>query len=98
MQYVSQAVGRIVDYAIDKVGGQIGYLIHYKKNMKNLKQQAENLQTKRDSTQRQIQAAKANLENIEGNVQIWVREVDAIISRTQTLLEADQEKVNHRYR
>ncbi|XP_057512330.1 disease resistance protein At4g27190-like [Actinidia eriantha] len=96
MQYVSPVVGRIGDFAIDKVGGEICYLIRYKKNMKNLEQQAENLQTKRASIQRQIEAAKRNLENIEGNVQNWVRDVDAIISDTQTLLKADQEKVNHR--
>ncbi|PSS09619.1 Disease resistance protein [Actinidia chinensis var. chinensis] len=96
MQDISQVVGRIVDYAIDKVWGEIGYLIHYKKNMKILEQQVENLQTKRVSMQRQIEAAKRNLKNIEGNVQNWVRDVDAIISDAQTLLEADQEKVNHK--
>ncbi|GFZ19629.1 hypothetical protein Acr_28g0003340 [Actinidia rufa] len=64
--------------------------------MKTLEDQVLNLQNKRERIARQIDATESNLEIIDVDVQNWVKGVDAIISHTEKLLEADQEKVNHR--
>ncbi|KAF3971235.1 hypothetical protein CMV_005140 [Castanea mollissima] len=89
METVKVLVEKTVDYAIAAVGRQMGYLIHYKKNVDNLNYKVDNLKDARDSVQRKVQAAIYNVEEIEANVQRWQTSVQGITAEVQEFVEKE---------
>ncbi|XP_077214021.1 putative disease resistance protein At4g27220 [Tasmannia lanceolata] len=66
-------------------------VVHYKKSVENLKLQAENLRLRRDVVQRLVDAAYRNGEEITGEVQLWLQQVDDIEAITKRLDEGMME-------
>ncbi|KAM3754640.1 hypothetical protein ACB098_03G181300 [Castanea mollissima] len=84
---VKVVVEKIVDYTITAVGRQMGYLIRYKKNVGNLRNEVVELEDARDGVQRKVQAASDNVEEIDANVQTWLTRVQEINTEVQEFLE-----------
>ena len=73
---------------------QIGYLVHYKKNLENLKAQVEALEALRKDNQESVRAAEMNGEEIKAQVQIWLKGADAAIVEVEKVI--DDFKLNKR--
>ncbi|KAM4110287.1 hypothetical protein ACB094_03G183600 [Castanea mollissima] len=86
---VTVVVEKIVDYTITAVGRQMGYLIRYKKNVGNLRNEVVELEDARDGVQRKVQAASDNVEEIDANVQTWLTRVQEINTEVQEFLEEE---------
>uniref|UniRef100_A0A5B7BF42 Disease resistance protein n=1 Tax=Davidia involucrata TaxID=16924 RepID=A0A5B7BF42_DAVIN len=71
------------------IGRQFGYLIHYKRNIKNLRTEDDKLVALRDGKQQLVDAAKRNAEDILANVELWFTHVNAINEEAITILEAE---------
>ncbi|KAI3880677.1 hypothetical protein MKX03_008088 [Papaver bracteatum] len=54
---------------------QIGYCIHYKKNVRSLDEKVKALQAVRTEIQERVTAAKKNLDSIKNDVEIWLENV-----------------------
>ncbi|XP_077243565.1 disease resistance protein At4g27190-like [Tasmannia lanceolata] len=55
---------------------QVGYLVHYKMNVENLKREVEKLGVKRDDVQKSVDdAARRRGEEMSGEVKDWLKEV-----------------------
>nr|XP_023920783.1 disease resistance protein At4g27190-like [Quercus suber] len=86
---VKVVVEKIVGYTITAVGRQTGYLIRYKKNVDNLKNEVVELEDARDDVQRKVQAASYNVEEIEAKVQRWLTRVQGINTEVQEFFEEE---------
>ncbi|KAK9993147.1 hypothetical protein SO802_022850 [Lithocarpus litseifolius] len=86
---VKVLVEKTVGYTIAAVGRQMGYLIHYKKNVDNLNKKVDDLKVARDIVQRKVQAASYNVEEIEANVQRWQTRVQEITAEVQEFVEME---------
>ncbi|XP_058214582.1 uncharacterized protein LOC131326035 isoform X18 [Rhododendron vialii] len=75
---LDKIVEKLVDIAFESVGRHLGYLFHYKKNMKNLEVQMNKLQERRGAIERQIDEAKTGGEVIVDDVSDWLKEVDIL--------------------
>ncbi|KAJ9689354.1 hypothetical protein PVL29_014840 [Vitis rotundifolia] len=73
---------------------QIGYLVHYKKNLENLKAKVEALEALRKDNQESVRAAEMNGEEIKAQVQIWLKGADAAIVEVEKVI--DDFKLNKR--
>ncbi|XP_077214023.1 uncharacterized protein LOC143848848 [Tasmannia lanceolata] len=69
----------------------VDYLVHYKRSVENLKLKAENLRLRRDVVQRLVDAAYRRGEEITGEVQLWLQQVDDIEAITKRLDEGMRE-------
>ncbi|XP_050274627.1 disease resistance protein L6-like isoform X2 [Quercus robur] len=86
---VKVIVEKIVGYTITAVGSQMGYLIRYKKNVDNLKNEVDDLEDDRKSVERKVEAARNNVEEIEDKVQRWQTRVQEINREVQEFLEEE---------
>ncbi|XP_030957889.1 disease resistance protein At4g27190-like [Quercus lobata] len=86
---VEVVVEKIVDYTITAVGRQMGYLIRYKKNVNDLKNEVADLEDTRGDVQRKVQAASYNVEEIEAEVQRWLTRVQGINTEVQEFFEEE---------
>ncbi|XP_065637906.1 disease resistance protein At4g27190 [Quercus suber] len=86
---VKVVVEKIVGYTITAFGRQMGYLIRYKKNVDNLKNEVVELEDARDDVQRKVQAASYNVEEIEAKVQRWLTRVQGINTEVQEFFEEE---------
>ncbi|XP_034700248.1 probable disease resistance protein At1g61190 [Vitis riparia] len=73
---------------------QIGYLVHYKKNVENLNAKVEALEVLRKDNQESVRAAEMNGEEIKAQVQIWLKGADAAIVEVEKVI--DDFKLNKR--
>ncbi|KAM5555422.1 disease resistance protein [Rosa sericea] len=84
-------VGKIAEYTVEPfgrlVGRQVGYLIHYNKNLQNLRTQVKNLSVARDRVKQQVDEADRRGEKIHNDVQKWLDEVAQIIKDTKEFLK-----------
>ncbi|KAL0005771.1 hypothetical protein SO802_013332 [Lithocarpus litseifolius] len=67
----------------------MGYLIRYKENVDNLRNEVVELEDARDDVQRKVQAASYNVEEIEANVQRWLTRVQGINTEVQEFFEEE---------
>ncbi|KAI4313431.1 hypothetical protein L6164_026414 [Bauhinia variegata] len=78
MEFLSLVVGKLLDYTVAPITKQVGYLIFYHSNVKELREEAEALQRERERVQHAVDTAVRNGELIEGDVKKWLEEVDEI--------------------
>ncbi|KAH7843741.1 hypothetical protein Vadar_020255 [Vaccinium darrowii] len=81
---LDKIVEKIVEKVIQSVGRHLGYLFHYKRNVKNLEDQMDKLQKLRKPIERKIDEAKTRGEVIEDTVLGWLNEVDGLRQGVET--------------
>ncbi|XP_077247788.1 putative disease resistance protein At4g27220 [Tasmannia lanceolata] len=69
---------QIVKISFAPLKRRVDYLVHHKRSVENLKHQVENLELRRDVVERLVEAARRRGEEITGEVQLWLQEVDEI--------------------
>ena len=89
MKAVKVIIEKIVGYTIGAVGRQMDYLIHYKKNVDNLKNEVDKLHDARNSLQQKVEAAQRNVEEIEDKVLGWLKSVEEITVKAQEFFEKE---------
>lgn len=70
-------------------GRKLGYLIHYNRNIENLKEQVKKLEAKKQGVQQSIDAAKNNGEIIVPEVHLWLENVGKIMDEAENFLNVD---------
>ncbi|KAM3734366.1 hypothetical protein ACB098_10G010100 [Castanea mollissima] len=89
---------KIVDYTIGAAARQMGYLIHYQKNVDNLRNEVDELKVVRDSVQQKVEAAQRNVEEIEAKVKRWQTSAEEITEEVQKFFEDEgQANLKTRY-
>ncbi|XP_058211491.1 putative disease resistance protein At4g10780 [Rhododendron vialii] len=58
------------------VGCHVGFLLHYKQNLKNLEDEANNLQEQRSNVEGKVTEANRRGEAIDNNVSVWLKDAD----------------------
>ena len=91
---VKVIVEKVVGYAIGAVARQMGYLIHFKRNVDKLRNEVVDLEDDRKSVERKVEAAEDNLEEIEDKVLTWLKRVETVTDEAQEFFkEEDQAKL-----
>ncbi|KAI4357315.1 hypothetical protein L6164_001272 [Bauhinia variegata] len=85
MEFLSLAVGKLLDSTVAPLARQMGYMISYSSNVKELKKEAEALRHTREHVQHRVDAALRNGEMIEEDVRKWLEEVDDIALKAHEL-------------
>nr|XP_004298699.2 PREDICTED: probable disease resistance protein At4g27220 isoform X1 [Fragaria vesca subsp. vesca] len=84
-------VGKILGFAGSTVGRQVGYLIHYKRNLENLETELRKLSEAKDTVSTKITVAEAKGEKIYSGVQVWLENVARITKEAEQLLKDKQQ-------
>ncbi|XP_062144691.1 probable disease resistance protein At4g27220 [Alnus glutinosa] len=91
MEIVIAIAAKIVEYTVAPVGQWLCYSFRYSNNIGSVKYQVEKLRLARDSMQHSIDVAIRNGEEIEGEVNKWLKEVDEITELARKVLEGEEE-------
>ncbi|XP_028789189.1 uncharacterized protein LOC114745206 [Neltuma alba] len=75
----------IVEYTVAPIGRQLGYLIFYKGNFKNLKDQVDELKREKETISNEVEAERRNGRQIYDAAQNWLNRVDEIIEVAEKL-------------
>ena len=89
MEFIKPIIEKIEENLLERIGQQIGYLIHLNSNIKNLKDQFQKLADKRNVVQLEIGEAERSGEVKVPGVESWVQKVDNISEGLQRFLEED---------
>nr|XP_048320805.1 disease resistance protein At4g27190-like [Ziziphus jujuba var. spinosa] len=89
MEIITSIISKIGEMLVEPTGRQLGYLFHYKVNIKALEDEIDKLKNRRDDVQRLIDAAIRNSEVIGAEVKRWVSDVDKIINELEKFLKED---------
>ncbi|XP_050255645.1 disease resistance protein RPS2-like isoform X2 [Quercus robur] len=89
MEGIKPIIEKIEENLLERIGQQIGYLIHLNSNVKNLKDQFQKLGDKRHGMQLEIDEAERKGEVMAPEVERWVQNVDNISEGLQGFLEED---------
>ncbi|KAG5554224.1 hypothetical protein RHGRI_011922 [Rhododendron griersonianum] len=73
---LGKIVEKIVETVFQSVGRHVGFILHYKQNLKNLDDEVNNLQKQRSSVQGKVDEAKRCGEAINNNVSDWLNDAD----------------------
>lgn len=79
--------GKFTQYLIKPIKCQFQYLFCYNSNIQNLREEVENLKTKKTSTQLLVDAAKRNAEVVGSDVLQWLEKVDNVKKNADEVLE-----------
>ncbi|KAF7143687.1 hypothetical protein RHSIM_Rhsim05G0217600 [Rhododendron simsii] len=91
---LDKIVEKIVGIAFESVGRHLGYLLNYKKNIKNLDVEMKKLQEQREIIEGQIDEAKTSGEIIIKNVSNWLNEGDGLRQGVETFMDQKTVKEN----
>ncbi|XP_054780621.1 probable disease resistance protein At4g27220 [Prosopis cineraria] len=80
-----KVVEPIVDYTVAPIARQVGYLIFYKDNFTNLKDQLAELKTIKETINREVEAERRNGYQINDAVKNWLEKVDETIEAAKKL-------------
>ncbi|KAI5660508.1 hypothetical protein M9H77_29301 [Catharanthus roseus] len=78
---------KVAEYLVAPIGRPFGYLFFFNNNLKNLQEQIAQLEDMRVVVQRQVDAAKRNVEVIRPAVEAWLTEVDKTKSDSDEIFE-----------
>ncbi|KAI5659920.1 hypothetical protein M9H77_28713 [Catharanthus roseus] len=78
---------KVAEYLVAPIGRQFGYLFFFNNNLENLHEQIAQLEDMRVVVQRQVDAAKRNVEVIRPAVEAWLTEVDKTKSDSDEIFE-----------
>ncbi|KAI5660127.1 hypothetical protein M9H77_28920 [Catharanthus roseus] len=82
---------KVAEYLVAPIGRPFGYLFLFSNNLKNLQEQIAQLEYMRVVVQRQVDAAKRNVEVIRPAVEAWLTEVDKTKSDSDEIFEQVRE-------
>ncbi|KAL4637752.1 hypothetical protein ACB092_03G098800 [Castanea dentata] len=82
---------KILDCVLVALGRQLGYLIHYRSNVDNLKTQVEELRGARNRVQCDVDKAKDNVEKIYDDVQTWLIDSDGVMIKADEIFKDNGE-------
>ncbi|KAH7844159.1 hypothetical protein Vadar_024977 [Vaccinium darrowii] len=91
-------VDKIVEYFVGKVcqsvGCHVGFLFHYKQNLKTLEDEKNNLQQQRTNVQEKVDHAEHRGEDIDNKVSDWLQEADKASQGVDTFMDVKAVKEN----
>ncbi|XP_028789188.1 probable disease resistance protein At4g27220 [Neltuma alba] len=82
---VAKVAEPIVDYTVAPIARQVGYLIFYEDNFKNLKDQAAELKRAKDTICDRVEAERKSARQICDGAQNWLNKADKIIEAVEKL-------------
>ncbi|KAI4296944.1 hypothetical protein L6164_036860 [Bauhinia variegata] len=86
MDVVWAVASKVSELTVEPIGTQLGYLVYYRSNLNELKEQLEKLAAKRESLQHAVEEDRRSGREIESNVKKWFDRVNKI--------KAEAEKFN----
>ncbi|KAI4313271.1 hypothetical protein L6164_026263 [Bauhinia variegata] len=92
MECLTMVGEKILDYTLALMARQVGYLIFYNSDVKELKEKAKSLQHARESVQQRVDAAYRNGDEIYNGVCTWLEKVDEIVIRVEGHIQDDHQK------
>ncbi|KAI4313419.1 hypothetical protein L6164_026403 [Bauhinia variegata] len=92
MECLTMVGEKLLDYTLAPMARQVGYLIFYNNNVKELTEKAENLQHARESVQNRIDAAHRNGDEIYNVVRTWLEKVDEMSRKVEGHIQDDHHK------
>ncbi|XP_061989739.1 disease resistance protein At4g27190-like isoform X3 [Rosa rugosa] len=82
--------GKIAEFTVAPVIRQVGYVIHYNKNLKKLESQVGDLGAARESMQHAVETEERKGRRIEAGVQNWLTKVDEMTEKANDFLKDEQ--------
>ncbi|KAI4313401.1 hypothetical protein L6164_026386 [Bauhinia variegata] len=92
MECLTMVGEKLLDYTLAPMARQVGYLIFYNSNVKELKEKAENLQHARESVQQRVDAAIRDGDEIYNGVHAWLKKVDEMARKVECHIQDDLHK------
>ncbi|KAM2593132.1 hypothetical protein TB1_042329 [Malus domestica] len=89
MDIVIQIVVKVAEYAVEPAIGQVGYLAHCKRNLENLQTQVNELSATREALELEVVRAEEKGEEIQTDVQNWLKDVVEITEKASKLWKRD---------
>ncbi|XP_016648869.1 PREDICTED: disease resistance protein At4g27190-like [Prunus mume] len=86
MEIFTGIISKIIEYAVEPVGRQMGYLINYKSNLESLRSQLKNLDAAKDRMKHRVDEVERNGKGVETDVQNWRKEADGITQEAEKIL------------
>ncbi|PRQ37003.1 putative P-loop containing nucleoside triphosphate hydrolase, leucine-rich repeat domain, L [Rosa chinensis] len=83
-------VGKIAEYTVAPVARQVGYLIHYNRNLKKLQSQLSDLDATRESVERKIDQEERRGRKVEAFVTNWLKDVNKITGEAKDILKDER--------
>ncbi|KAI4354201.1 hypothetical protein L6164_003091 [Bauhinia variegata] len=83
MEFLSILVDKVLDNVLKPAERELGYLFCYKSQVNELNQSADDLQSKRERVQKEVEEAERNGRQIHSDVRDWLQEVEEIIPKTE---------------
>ncbi|XP_060671352.1 probable disease resistance protein At4g27220 [Ziziphus jujuba] len=88
---VKRTVEKIVDYTIEPVVRQVGYVINLKSNVENLKSEVDNLVDAKGRVQHSVDEALRKGHKMEADVERWMKKVDEMIGEANEFLKDENQ-------
>ncbi|KAM5553554.1 disease resistance protein [Rosa sericea] len=83
----TRIVGKIAEFTVAPVIRQVGYVIHYNKNLKKLESQVDDLGAARESMKRAVETEERKGREIKAGVQNWLTKVDEMTKEANDFLK-----------
>ena len=93
MEILISIAAKIVKYTIQPVGQWLCHSFQYNNNIKNMKNQVEDLEAARDRVRHRVNEAENNVEEIERDVKLWLTKVDDILGKANEVAD-NEDKAN----
>ncbi|KAH0982106.1 hypothetical protein GBA52_009283 [Prunus armeniaca] len=87
MDILTSIIPIIMEYTVEPVGRQVGYLIHYKRNFENLRSQLEKLDATEDRINHMVDEDERKGKKLLTNVQKWQTKANKMIQEANKLLD-----------
>ncbi|TXG66948.1 hypothetical protein EZV62_008223 [Acer yangbiense] len=82
----------IVEDLVKSTGRQVGYIFRFKSIIEDLKEEAENLRLAQENMQHRVDGAIKDTDEIEKDVEKWLRDVTAVVADAEDLEKQTREK------
>ncbi|KAH7853419.1 hypothetical protein Vadar_002218 [Vaccinium darrowii] len=76
------------------VGHHVGFLLHYKRNLKSLEEEMNNLLVQNTIVEGKVNQAKHRCEDVDDNVLLWLKDVDETRQGVDKLMDEKTVKEN----
>ncbi|KAI4353030.1 hypothetical protein L6164_002008 [Bauhinia variegata] len=90
MEVLISIAAKIAEYTVAPIGRQVGYVLFYKGNLKELNEAVKELEVARESIKHLVDAEIRNGKEIEAVVHDWLKNVDDITEEAKQLREDPQ--------
>ncbi|KAI5336368.1 hypothetical protein L3X38_015635 [Prunus dulcis] len=87
MEILTAIIPTIIKYTVEPVSQQVGYLIHYKSNLKNLRSQLKKLDLAKERMKHTVKEGERKGKQVHTDVQDWQKVADEMIKEARTIFE-----------